>query len=181
METATQSLENDHVQILRLIDAMEQAIENIEPDIKNLQIMVDLIKNYADGYHHAKEENLFFPLMSKYGYSPEHGPVAVMLHEHGLGRNFVKGMTDNLKNYQHGNKATWNLIYKNMRAYIELLRGHIAKENTILFKMANNAFSVEDHNTLLQQFKQIETRGLQGGTVKDFMDQINSLSENYNL
>jgi len=181
METATKSLENDHIQILRLIDVMEQAIQNAEADASNLQMMVDLIKNYADGYHHAKEENLFFPLMAKYGFSPDHGPVAVMLHEHVLGRNYVKGMAENLENYKNGDSKSLNSIYTNMHGYIELLRSHIAKENTILFKMADNAFSEEDHKTLLQQFKQIETNGIQGGTVNDFMDKINSLSKNYNL
>ncbi len=181
METATKSLENDHVQILRLIDIMELAIDNTEPDVRNLQMMVDLIKNYADGYHHAKEENLFFPLLAKRGFSEEQGPIAVMLHEHVLGRNYVKGMTEGLENYQNGNKISLGAIYKNMHGYIELLRGHIAKENNILFKMANNALSEQDHKDLLQQFKQIETDGLQGGTIGDFLNQIETLSETYHL
>jgi hemerythrin-like domain-containing protein len=61
MNSATKNLENDHVYILRLIDVMEKVTNINRPDIPDLETIVNLIKNYADGSHHAKEENLLFP------------------------------------------------------------------------------------------------------------------------
>ena len=84
MNSATKNLENDHVYILRLIDVMEIITKSIRPDIGDLESIVNLIKNYADGSHHAKEENLLFPLLAQRGFSREQGPVAVMLQEHTL-------------------------------------------------------------------------------------------------
>jgi len=174
METATKNLENDHIHILRLIDVMEKAIKKTEPNIANLQQMIDLIKNYADGLHHAKEENLLFPMLALHGFSPEQGPVAVMLHEHTEGRNFVKAMSVNLDNYNKGNQSSIKQVYQNMAGYIELLRGHIAKENNILFRMADNALSDEDQQSLLNQFKEIENRNQQ-----NFIDKIEELAKAY--
>jgi hemerythrin-like domain-containing protein len=174
METATKNLENDHVYILRLIDVMEKAIKSTDPNVKNLQQMIDLIKNYADGFHHAKEENLLFPMLALRGFSPEQGPVAVMLHEHTVGRNYVKGMSENLEKYLTGNQSSIRQIYENMAAYIELLRAHIAKENNILFRMADNALSADDQQNLLQQFGEIENTN-----QSNFIEQIEKLEQAY--
>ena len=96
MKSATQNLENDHVHILLLIDVMVEMIKLPEPKVSDLEEVVELIRKFADGLHHAKEENLLFPLMAEKGFSLEQGPVAVMLMEHEQGRRFVKGMTENL-------------------------------------------------------------------------------------
>lgn len=69
MNTATKNLENDHVHILRLKDVMEIITSADRPEIIDLETIVDLIKNFADGSHHAKEENLFFPLLAERGFS----------------------------------------------------------------------------------------------------------------
>ena len=61
MDTATKNLENDHEYILRLIAVMEIMVLTVSTDLKHIEMVVNLIKNYADGYHHAKEENLLFP------------------------------------------------------------------------------------------------------------------------
>ena len=82
MNTATQNLENDHVNILRLIDVMEKMVMVKSSNIEHFEKVVNLIKSYADGFHHAKEENLLFPMMIKKGFSKEQGPIAVMLHDH---------------------------------------------------------------------------------------------------
>jgi len=181
METATKNLENDHVHILQLIDIMEQATEYAEPDYRNIEIMIELIKSYADGIHHTKEENLLFPLLIKRGFSKEQGPIAVMLHEHDLGRTFVKGMVENLEQFKKGRKTSISLIYKNMKAYIELLRGHISKENNVLFKMADKALTEQDQLILLEQYKQIEKSDMKGSSLQYFINQINALAEIYHL
>ena len=92
MNTATINLENDHVNILRLIDVMEKMLLVKSKNTDQFEKTVSLIKSYADGLHHAKEENLLFPLMVKRGFSGEQGPIAVMLHDHAEGRDYVKGM-----------------------------------------------------------------------------------------
>ena len=151
MNTATKNLEDDHVHILKLIDVMEHITHTENPDVNHLEKIVYIIRNFADGLHHAKEENLFFPLLAEKGFSPTQGPVAVMLHEHVLGRNFVKGMADNITLFKSGNKAALSEIFRNMNGYSEFLRNHISKENNILFRMADNALSESDQNNLLEQ------------------------------
>jgi hemerythrin-like domain-containing protein len=181
MNTATKNLENDHVHILRLIDIMEVITQKEEPDIQHLEQIVEMIKSYADGFHHAKEENLFFPLLATKGFSKEQGPIAVMLHEHVQGRIFVKGMSENIEKYKKGDKNALGIIYTNMRGYIALLRNHILKENNVLFKMADNILTEDDHQNLLKQFEKVENSKLCGGVLNDCVQQIETLAKVYNL
>jgi hemerythrin-like domain-containing protein len=181
MNTATNNLENDHVHILRLIDVMEHITHTVNPDITNLERIVDIIRNFADGLHHAKEENIFFPLLSQRGFSTTQGPVAVMLHEHTLGRNFVRGIAENISRYKGGNSDSLNEIYFNMNGYAELLRSHISKENNILFRMADNALSDSDQADLLVKFKKTEISQSGSSDPEQYIKQIEELVSFYGI
>ena len=178
MEYATKNLENDHVSILKLIDVME-TMTNMIPVIEDLEEVVDLIRNFADGFHHAKEESLLFPLMAERGFSMTQGPIAVMLSDHVQGRNFVKGMAENMGLLKSGDSSATKAIYENMLGYGELLTNHIAKENNILFRMADNALSTADHQSLLSQFKEIENKITSNISKGDYMARIENLAEKY--
>lgn len=178
MEYATKNLENDHVSILKLIEVMETMTTMI-PVIEDLEEVVDLIRNFADGLHHAKEESLLFPLMGERGFSMTQGPIAVMLNDHIQGRNYVKGMAENISLLNDGDTSAIKAIYENMLGYGELLTNHIAKENNILFRMADNTLFTEDHHSLLRQFGEIESQVKSTNTKGDYLARIEKLAEKY--
>ena len=156
MNTATQNLENDHVYIIRLIDVMEKMVLNCATDTAHMEMVVNLIKTYADGFHHDKEEKVLFPLLVEKGFSNEQGPVSVMLHEHVEGREFVKGISERIDVYKAGNVSALPEIYHYMQGYADLLKAHIGKENNVLFRMADKALSSDEQLELLNKFGSIE-------------------------
>jgi hemerythrin-like domain-containing protein len=190
MNTATQNLENDHVYILRLIDVMEKMVLNCATDTAHLELVVNLIKTYADGFHHAKEEQVLFPLLEEKGFSKVHGPVAVMLHEHVEGREFVKGISQRINVYKAGNVSALPEIYQYMQGYVDLLRDHISKEDNVLFKLADKALSSDEQLELLNKFSSIEKQynsehiaasileieGLEAFYMEDVMETISHAS-----
>jgi hemerythrin-like domain-containing protein len=181
MNTATRNLEDDHVHILRLIEVMKRVIGSENPDIIHLESIVDIIRNFADGLHHTKEENQFFPFLAKRGFSLSQGPVAVMLMEHVRGRDFVKGIAENISLYKGGNISALGKIYSNMAGYAELLVNHIGKENNILFRMADNALSEPDHQDLLRQFEAAEKNHSAGSSSEDYIKRIKHLASVYGV
>jgi hemerythrin-like domain-containing protein len=181
MNTATNNLEDDHVHILKLIEVMERIIGSENPDINHLESIVDIIRNFADGLHHAKEENQFFPFLAKRGFSLSQGPVAVMLHEHVQGREFVKGIADNISVYKDGKMSALGNIYTNMAGYAELLQNHIGKENNILFRMADRALSETDHQELLKQFEEAEKMHASAFSSADYIKRIQQLASAYRI
>jgi hemerythrin-like domain-containing protein len=181
METATKNLEDDHVHILKLISVMETIAKKQTPDIDPVRKIVYIIKNFADGLHHAKEENIFFPMLATKGFSAQQGPVAVMLMEHAEGRNFVKGISDNISKYDNGDNSALKAIFTNMLGYAELLRNHISKENNILFRMADKVLSEADQTNLLTRFSSAEKELGRDNTKENFVTDIENLAKIYKV
>jgi hemerythrin-like domain-containing protein len=181
MNTATKNLEDDHVHILKLIEVMKRIIGSESPDINHIESIVDIIRNFADGLHHAKEENQYFPFLTKRGFSLTQGPVAVMLHEHELGREHVREIAENIPVYKNGNMAALGNIYRNMAGYAELLYNHIGKENNILFRMADNALSDTDQQELLRLFDETERNQSSGHSSSEYVEKIDKLASVYGI
>jgi len=179
MNTATKDLENDHIHILRLTDVMERITKTEAPDSSDLETVVYLIRNYADGFHHEKEEKIFFPALEVKGFSPNQGPVAVMLSEHVQGRNFVKGMAENIALYKENDMSALEQVFINMTGYVNLLRNHISKENNILFRMADRVLSAEDHAGLLNNYASVTPVTENGGGIPEYISDIERLEEKY--
>lgn len=179
--TATANLENDHVHILLLTDIMEAITVTDEVHPEHLDSVVKLIRNFADGLHHNKEENLLFPAMAARGYSFSQGPVAVMMEDHRQGREFVKGMAEGIDQYKSGKKDAIFSVFRNMLGYVELLRSHIAKENNILFRMADGVLSDDEQKKMLQEFLTIESSVRSGENASGYIDEIHKLARVYNV
>ena len=179
MNTATKDLENDHIYILRLTDVMEKITKTDAPDSSDLEAVVYLIRNYADGFHHEKEEKILFPALEGKGFSPRQGPVAVMLSEHVQGRNFVKEMAEYTALYKKNDKLALQNVFINMKGYVDLLRNHIAKENNILFRMADRVLSEEDHKTLLDRYASVAPATVSGGGIPEYISDIERLENKY--
>ena len=135
---------------------MEKMVLNCATDTAHMEMVVNLIKTYADGFHHDKEEKVLFPLLVEKGFSNEQGPVSVMLHEHVEGREFVKGISERIDVYKAGNVSALPEIYHYMQGYADLLKAHIGKENNVLFRMADKALSNDEQLELLNKFGSIE-------------------------
>lgn len=181
METVTSNLMNDHVQILRLIDVMEHIATLDTPNLEHVDEAIFLIKNFADIFHHTKEENMLFPFLGTKGFLASKGPVAVMLSEHNQGRNFVKGMELSLDLIRNVNVDAYATLKENMNGYSSLLRSHIGKENNVLFPMTDRVISEEENQLLMKKFTDFEGNGHFVSLVDNCINKIDSLVKHYNL
>lgn len=153
MKKSTTILSDEHKNILKVIDFVLKKCDGIEAGSeinKDFFIRaVDFIKNYADKFHHSKEEDILFVELNKDGVLDHCNPIGQMLYEHGLGREFVKGLNDAVL------KSDKDEIVKNARGYGELLREHIFKEDNILYPMADESLSENAQKLIAEKFAQI--------------------------
>jgi hemerythrin-like domain-containing protein len=119
---------------------------------------VDFLVEYADRFHHFKEEESLFPLLAERGVPVEGGPIGVMLHEHTVGRSLLAAIRDRLPAAQRGDETAGSEIAASAQRYIELLRQHIWKEDNVLFQMAHRVLNEADLRTIGESFAR-------GGTV----------------
>ncbi|WP_430937061.1 hemerythrin domain-containing protein [Saccharicrinis sp. 156] len=151
----TKILSDEHQTILKVIDAVLKECNEIENgkvlEIGFFQKTIDFIKNYADKFHHAKEEDILFKAMLENIENLHCNPIPVMLHEHDEGRKYVKGMDDGLTN------SDTRQILENARGYCFLLQQHIYKEDNVLYPMAEEALSDEQKDLVNQRYQKIES------------------------
>lgn len=172
MRKATDNLIDDHLLIGEVMDVMEQITTMENPDVEHLEYILTFIREFADGCHHAKEEDLLFPRLIEKGMPGKQGPIGVMLMEHVQGRSYVKGMADNIVLYKAGEKDALKNIYLNMNGYVGLLRDHINKETNILFRMADNFLTGEEQTQLLRLFDQSEALSPGYKRKQEFLERI---------
>lgn len=142
------------LKILNKISTEIGAGKNPDPDM--LGRIIEFIRIYADKCHHGKEEGLLFPEMEKFGAVNEGGPIGVMLMEHGIGREFVKNMSESLENFKNNKSESLSEFAKNSKGYVNLLSEHIQKENQILYPMADSTIPLENQENLLKEFEKVE-------------------------
>jgi hemerythrin-like domain-containing protein len=117
---------------------------------------VDFIRNYADRFHHAKEEDVLFAALVKNGMPRENSPVAAMLMEHEQGRAYVRNMATAAQAALAGEPGLNGLIAKNAIGYLELLREHIAKEDDILYPLAERLIPEHMREEILANYAAAE-------------------------
>ncbi|GAB4528213.1 MAG: hemerythrin domain-containing protein [Anaerolineae bacterium] len=157
---ATDILTEEHTVIERVLDALETAIQSLEgggsiPADFFIGV-TDFIKGFADGCHHKKEEDVLFRAMAAHGVPVEGGPIGAMLAEHEQGRLYTRGMREAARRLKTGDGAARADIIRNARGYVALLRQHIAKENGVLFPMADQAIPQTEHEAVAASFDRVE-------------------------
>ena len=112
--------------------------------------VIEFIRRFADGCHHAKEERALFPLLEARGIPRQGGPIGMMLLEHQEGRGLVADMERAL--------AARDLpgFVASAGAFAGLLRAHIAKERDVLFPMGARRLDADDDRALSERFAAIE-------------------------
>jgi len=151
----------EHDLIERGLTLLEKAVARIEagqPLPEGFpQWAPRFFQQFADQCHHAKEEDVFFPVLKQRGIPEQGGPIGVMLYEHGLGRDCVGRMREASQAQPFDARTFADAA----RQYIPLLRQHIFKENNVLFRMAEQVMSEADDADVTGRFSQVEQeRGL---------------------
>ncbi len=156
----TQVMVAEHQLILRMIALVEKNTERtLQGRFRNWQFFldaVDFIRNYADRFHHAKEEDVLFVALVKNGMPEKSSPIEAMLMEHDQGRVFVRAVEDGAQRAMLGELGQIPVIAENARGYAELLRGHIDREDTILYPLAERVLPEEVRPAMLAGYARAE-------------------------
>jgi len=155
---ATEDLMKEHQLILKYIDLMERYAEFDLKDLmapilfENANCFIQFIHEFADHFHHAKEEDILFRYLEIPGVLTHCNPVPQMLFEHNKAREFVR----NMENAIQAKKI--NELTANAGQYARLLKEHIYKEDNILYPMAERGLSDEAKSSLLKEYIETDNR-----------------------
>ena len=152
MNDCIESMVQEHeliVEVLASLQAMTERLAAGEPvDRKDVADFGRFFRDFADKCHHGKEEDRLFVKMVESGFPQDSGPIAVMLSEHGAGRQEVRGLLAIGTGSGPLSEAETAKVSDHAGQFVPLLYGHIQKENNILYPMAQNAISPEELDRL---------------------------------
>ena len=155
---ATENLMKEHQLILKYVHLMERYTEI---GLKNLNTpvlfekgncFIEFIHEFADDFHHAKEEDILFRYLDVPGVLTHCNPVPQMLLEHNKARDFVWNMENAIQT------KDINGLVVNAGQYARLLKEHIYKEDNILYPMAERGLSDEAKLSLLKEYAETDNR-----------------------
>ena len=180
---ATEQLVQEHHGIMLMLNIMSRVADKVEKtkelNNEHLEKILEFLKIFADKCHHGKEEDILFPTLESKGIPRENGPIGVMLYEHKVGRGFIKEMGDAYEQFKNGNKDSLPKIANAMRSYINLLTGHIHKENNVLFPMGDRVLSDQLQKELYEKFEKLEEEKIGIGKHEEFHAMLKQLKEIY--
>ncbi|UFS71199.1 hemerythrin domain-containing protein [Geomonas sp. RF6] len=165
-EDITQRLKDEHQLILRMLALLEKNANLTAAgkfsDYRFYLDGVDFIRNFADRFHHAKEEDVLFEALVENGMPRENSPVAAMLMEHDAGREFVRRMEKAAQRALDGEPGQDAEIAESALGYLELLRGHIDREDTILYPLAERVIPDEKREEINRRYRSAEEKSAAG-------------------
>jgi hemerythrin-like domain-containing protein len=152
MSRPTHLLRHEH----RVIEQAMRALEGMclrmraggsVPD-EELSKLLNFIRNFADGFHHAKEEMYLFPVLEQIGIRDENGPLAFLRGEHRTERRLLSQLELAVEEYRHDPSSGQNFVSAALQ-FKDHLIGHMQQEDAILFRLAEDMLDDEVKDTLL--------------------------------
>jgi len=163
-----QKLVAEHTLIKRWLALIPQVVKYVDLKTESgKQIInngIDMIRSYADKFHHAKEEDILFK------YFDENAEIIqVMYKDHTNARALVQNMIKALK------AENRELLSESLLAYRDLLQHHIQKEDEILYPWMDRELN---KTTLIEMdAKFVEADINSGIKEKKYEDMINDLEK----
>lgn len=164
---ATAELRHEHDVILRALAVLERAAARLATggpvDETALAELVDLCRTFADKCHHGKEEDTLFPMLRAKGVGT---PLAVFLEEHEQGRAHLATLAS---------AAPPDVRAAAARRYVGLLRDHIERENGVLFPMADDVLTPDEHAELARRYAEVERQVVGPGVHERLLGALDRL------
>jgi hemerythrin-like domain-containing protein len=181
----TEVLSNEHrviEQVLDCLAAFSRQCERTQAiEVETSKKLLEVLSTFADACHHGKEENQLFPALERCGLPRHVGPMAVMLSEHDMGRAAIRDMRQAADEVtSHGADAARRFV-RAADAYVELLRDHIAKEDGVLFPLAESLLKPADKEAVLAAFARVESLDVGAGVHERMLALADELAEQFGV
>ncbi|MDP3879908.1 MAG: hemerythrin domain-containing protein [Dehalococcoidales bacterium] len=155
----TELLKEEHQAVLEKLAALESAIGNLEQRESISASLRELASFFEVDFwvHFDKEEKALFPEFDN--FMPRgSGPLAVMLDEHEVLRDTNEAMQQAIGSYlgDEDSAEVRQAIRQYGSHFIEFLRGHIFKEDSILFSMADMHLNPAQNDRVVNLFVEMD-------------------------
>jgi hemerythrin-like domain-containing protein len=122
-----------------------------EPDPDFNYDALIFMREYADGCHHGKEEDILFEQLQERDLSEKHQEIIErLLNDHVRGRELAAGLEGATDRWDDGDEAARADILEAMQGIAELYPDHIATEDDDFFIPVMDYFSDEEKEEMME-------------------------------
>lgn len=174
----------EHENIRRMLKVIREISYRVmvldEFHIDDVVDIIDFVRNYADRHHHGKEENILFETMNKtIERLAKSGAITGMYIEHDMGRLYMGNLEKAIERFKDGDDRARLDIIANAISYSELLDRHIEKENTAMYRFAENMLDEDNKNYVEEECNKVEDRASHEGLQEKYLSLLANLEKKY--
>jgi hemerythrin-like domain-containing protein len=155
MSRPTHQLRHEHRVIEQAMRALEGMCFRMRAGSsvhgEELLQLLDFIRNFADGIHHAKEETHLFPVLEQIGIKDEDGPLEFLRSEHRTERRLLSELARAVEGYRCDPESGENFVKAALQFKGHLI-GHMEQEEAILFRLAEEMLDDQTKSSLIRAF-----------------------------
>jgi hemerythrin-like domain-containing protein len=182
MSRPTHILRHEHRVIERALRALEGMCLNLisggDVPPETLYQILDFIQNFADRFHHTREETYLFPALGHNGFQMEGGALGFLMGEHETERMLTAELELAIGEYRHGDPAAVDRFVKVAKLYRDHMVGHMREEEAILFRLVEEVLDESAKASLTHSFAQ-EGAQRSGGMVARYERLAQELEKNW--
>lgn len=164
---------------LEVLSAMAAKVsQGTPPPQEDVAALLDFFQVFADRCHHAKEEWGLFPHMGEGGIPCMGGPLGVMLCDHVRARALRRHMKEALPLLGNDTEARRRFVDA-AQQYVDLMDQHIAREDQVLFPMAQEVTTAQEDAKLMEAFEELERQVVGEGVHERYHHLVEELASKY--
>jgi hemerythrin-like domain-containing protein len=112
---------------------------------------LDFIRHFTDQYHHRREEDHLFPVLEASGWGDAGGALGFLHEEHLRERELQAELELAIEEYGAGDAHAAQAIVNAAAQYTDHLLAHMEKEDTLLFRFAEDWLEEDAKVELIQR------------------------------
>ncbi len=155
-------LKEEHRLILDFLDQLtlagEKLVRNQNLTREFFDNAVAFAKEFADGFHHHKEEDLMFRMLAQKHAGALDDELEKLKQQHEQCRDFVSEISDAIDGYAQGSDSQTRIIHRKLDEYISALRQHVNHENVVFFPKASRELSAEELDVLAAEYDKFDEK-----------------------
>ena len=158
----TRVLSREHQVMLRFLETfgrlVEVAVRNRGVPPEDLAAALSFLADYGHAFHHVREEEHLFGQLQRVGLHRTNAPVAFLSSEHRRGHELLEGMRSHAQGAAAGEPIALRALVHLSRAFVDAEIDHIAKEDRILFPLADELLTPAADQVILAGFEEVRLR-----------------------
>ena len=172
--TGVERLFEEHPVIMGVVDALSKFVDDLEGDNTDnrceLGRMMTFFREYAELFHHEKEESILWPALVHAGLRWDNGLIADVRKDHEVERTMLQSLRHAALQNTEWSVVDRQRVIDVCRRFTGFMREHVRKENETLRPLIDEKLDEGRRAALNENLDRFDARLAASGELKMLTD-----------